>query len=55
MISKINRPLLLVTPALVLSGCALMPPSEDPVLIKLEELERRLQNIERVVQIIKAL
>jgi len=50
MISKINRPLLLVAPALVLSGCELMPPSEDPVLIKLEELESRLQNIERVVQ-----
>ena len=28
----------------------MMSPSEDPVLIKLTELERRLQNIERVVQ-----
>ena len=33
-------------------GCTLLqpPPAEDPVLIKLTELERRLQNIERVVQ-----
>jgi tol-pal system protein YbgF len=45
-----NRSLLLVASALVFSGCALTPPSEDPVLLKLTELERRLQNIERVVQ-----
>jgi tol-pal system protein YbgF len=33
------------------AGCtALTPPSEDPVLIKLEELERRLESIERIVQ-----
>lgn len=41
---------LLLIPALFVSGCALMPPAEDPVLIKLTELERRLENIERVVQ-----
>ncbi len=37
---------------LVFGGCALMPvpPEEDPVLIKLTELENRLQTIERVVQ-----
>ena len=45
-----NKPLLIVVPALVFGGCALTPPSEDPVLIKLTELERRLENIERVVQ-----
>ena len=39
-----------MVPALAFGGCALMPPAEDPVLIKLTELERRLQNIERVVQ-----
>ena len=50
MTSNINRAFLLVLPALVFNGCALMPPSEDPVLIKLTELERRLQNIERVVR-----
>lgn len=34
-----------------LSGCTLLqpPPSEDPVLIKLNQLERRLENIERIV------
>ena len=37
--------------ALILSGClAMTPPSEDPVLLKLAELERRLESIERVVQ-----
>lgn len=41
---------LLLVSTLVLGGCALTPPAEDPVLIKLTELERRLQNIERVVQ-----
>jgi len=37
---------------LVFGGCALMPvpPEEDPVLIRLTELENRLQTIERVVQ-----
>jgi tol-pal system protein YbgF len=39
-----------VVPALVFGGCPLTPPAEDPVLIKLTELERRLENIERVVQ-----
>lgn len=35
----------------VLSGCELLQPqAEDPVLIKLADLERRLQNIERVMQ-----
>jgi len=37
--------------ALLLTGCAaLTPASEDPVLIKLDELDNRLQAIERVVQ-----
>jgi len=45
-----NKGLLLVLPALLFGGCELMPPSEDPVLIKLTELERRMENIERVVQ-----
>jgi tol-pal system protein YbgF len=36
---------------MVLAGCtALTPAAEDPVLIKLEEMDRRLQAIERVVQ-----
>jgi len=34
-----------------MSGCTLLqpPPSEDPVLIQLNELERRLETIERIV------
>ncbi len=36
--------------ALIFGGCALMPPSQDPVLDKLTDLERRLQRIERIVQ-----
>ena len=45
-----KRSLSLAALALVLGGCELMQPREDPVLIKLTELERRLENIERVVQ-----
>jgi tol-pal system protein YbgF len=47
---KLTKSLLIVAPALIAGGCALTPPAEDPVLIKLTELERRLQSIERVVQ-----
>ena len=43
---KLTKTCLLLIAALVLGGCELMQPSEDPVLIKLTELE----NIERVVQ-----
>ncbi len=50
MASYLKNPLLLAVPVLVLGGCAMTPAAEDPVLIKLTELERRLQNIERVVQ-----
>lgn len=50
MISTMKTPLLIVVTALVAAGCTLIPPAEDPVLIKLTELERRLQDIERVVQ-----
>ncbi|MGB5690156.1 MAG: tol-pal system protein YbgF [Woeseiaceae bacterium] len=44
--------LLLLTPALALGGCTLFEtqPTEDPVLVKLDDLERRMQTIERVVQ-----
>lgn len=42
---------LLVVSALLFSGCELLPTAaDDPVLIKLTELERRLETIERVVQ-----
>ena len=47
---RINT-LWLVAPVLLLSGCELLQtkPAEDPVLVKLAELERRLQSIERVM------
>ena len=46
-----SRHLLILAPAFLLVGCSLMPPAEDdPVLVKLNELERRLAGIERVVQ-----
>jgi len=35
--------------ALALVGCAATPPEEDPVQIKLKDLETRLERIERVV------
>ena len=42
---------LLLAPALMLGGCTLLePPGEDPVLVKLNDLERRMESIERVVQ-----
>ena len=42
--------LLLPVAALLMAGCAVTPPSEDPVLIKLNELDERLSAIERVMQ-----
>ena len=43
--------LLVVAAPLALAGCeTFTSPDEDPVLIKLNELDRRLQAIERVVQ-----
>ena len=45
------RAILVAPGLLVLSGClAVTAPDEDPVLIKLEELDQRLQAIERVIQ-----
>jgi tol-pal system protein YbgF len=42
---------LLLAPLFALGGCELMQPQgEDPVLVKLTELEQRLAAIERVVQ-----
>ncbi len=42
---------LLLAPALMLGGCTLLEPrGEDPVLVKLNDLERRMEAIERVVQ-----
>lgn len=50
--SALNRNLLIaLAPAIGLSACALLPPQgDDPVLVKLSELERRMAAVERVVQ-----
>lgn len=42
---------LVIVPVMFLAGCELLQPqpAEDPVMVKLNELERRLTNIERVV------
>ena len=47
---KLKKSLLAAGVTLSLTGCTLMPPAEDPVLIKLNELEQRLQTIERVMK-----
>ena len=44
-----NSGLVATLGALVLTGCATTPPSEDPVLLKLDELDGRLERVERVV------
>ena len=48
---KINTSPWVLAPFILMAGCSVMtPPSEDPVLIKLTELEQRLAAIERVMQ-----
>ncbi len=48
---RIPLTLLTLTSGLLLGGCQLMePPGEDPVLVKLTELEQRLEAMERVVR-----
>ena len=48
---RISQKLLLLAALFALGGCELLqPPGEDPVLAKLNELERRMQAVERVVQ-----
>lgn len=45
-----NRPALLAfASVLLVSGCAMQNPQEDPVVIKLNELERRLSAVERIL------
>jgi len=41
--------LAIVAPLLITTACTLTPPQEDPVLIKLNEIERRLGALERVI------
>lgn len=44
-----QRTIVLLLGAVLLAGCELTPSQEDPVLLKLEELDRRLAAIERVL------
>ncbi len=46
---KFARSVLLLSP-LVLGGCALLEPMEDPNAARLDELERRMQALERVIE-----
>lgn len=39
----------LLAALVALGGCALVPPEEDPVLIKLDDLDRRLAAVERIL------
>jgi tol-pal system protein YbgF len=41
--------LLAALPIMVVGGCAMTSPSEDPVQIKLEDLDRRLAAVERIL------
>ena len=46
-----TRNLLLLVPLLTaLGGCELLQPVDDPAVAKLDDLERRMQAIERVMQ-----
>lgn len=44
-----NSVIWLIPTLAALGGCALLQPTDDPVLARLDEMERRLQAIERVV------
>ena len=47
---RISKLLVVLAPVILMAGCAVFSSSEDPVLIKLTELEQRLEAIERVMQ-----
>lgn len=48
---NLTKSLLMVVPAVVLGGCALLQPTDDdPTAARIDELERRLATMERVVQ-----
>ncbi len=42
-----DKPLLLLLPLIVLGGCSLIQPSPNPVLVRMDDIERRLELIER--------
>ena len=47
---NLTKSVLLVAPAMALGGCALLQPQDDPTAARIDELERRLATMERVVQ-----
>jgi len=47
---KTTKLLCVLTPLLVASGCELLQPTDDPVLSKVDELERRTQVLEQAVR-----
>lgn len=38
-----------ILPVLILTGCAMTSPADDPVVVKLNEIERRLVGVERIL------
>lgn len=46
---SVRNSLLILPLVIALGGCTMLQPSEDPVQIKLTELERRLATMERIV------
>ncbi|MEX2125143.1 MAG: tol-pal system protein YbgF [Woeseia sp.] len=46
---KAKKSPLALLPAIVLAGCAMTDPADDPVVLKLNDLERRLISVERVL------
>lgn len=40
---------LVLLPPLLLAGCAVTDPADDPVVLKLNDLERRLMSVERIL------
>lgn len=50
MLEKMTKLLSLLAPLLVIGGCALLQPTDDPVLAKVDELDRRTQVLERAVR-----
>ena len=46
---RLKTQCMIVLLAAAAGGCAVVPPEEDPVLIKLDEIERRLSAVERVL------
>ena len=47
--TKANKSLPAFLSALLLTGCAMTDPADDPVVLKLNDLERRLMSVERIL------